>query len=1348
MRRLISILFILTSSTLFAQEAPPPAAKLEGGLLNVVWQKAFSPNMYGSANHADLDGDGKSEIIFITTLDKKLHAMRLDGSFLFETPIRQNAVSNPSVIDVDGDGKVEIVFGTDAGDKSNLFCVNNDGNIRWKTPLLSPVQWTTAVPITFNLAGEKAICVGSASGYLYCFDKEGHPLWVFDTSSEYSRSITELNPFGLTPAKPKEGEPDVYAIQGHLAAGDVNSDGWDEILFPTDRGVLFCLDRHGRIVWKCRLGAGTSTGPVIADLNKDGKPEVVCGGGTEDAGAVMALAGATGELLWKCPIAGEIDSPLAVADTDNDGSYEIFALNTSAHIYCIDAKGEKRWENFAAGGSWSAPLLADLDNNGRMEIIAGLKSGKLAVFTQGNGKLLQEEWLTSPSYASPTLGDFDSDGRLDVIVPLRGGVMTLLTSAKPSGKVGWASWRNDPTQTACLWKSDAKPVETAPRGSLDGVFILSEYQADPDKPYRIEILAQDGGNETECRLELLRDEKILWTGTCTLEGIGAARRGRTEITFGDIEDGPATFKVMVGGKEFQRKMAVASEAKVRDKIAKLNAALPAAREHAEKRADSFASAISAEMLSDFAEECVSEGDLALASRVADYARYRIQECEMGVSDSVGIRIDEPVRNKLVISQNSNLSIWYKNRGFCTTCPVPGDSLDFELSGLLKGKPLDRDYVFEVRLIDSFGTEIARTDIVPDTPTSRWRPEAGVYLPIATINIPRQLADSITKPIVNPPIYEGTHHLVLNVKEPGTGNELRLGKIFDSSAPFRGCKLLTTFDIYDSPMIIRKIYTDLGKTVRIIINRRRNTADKASVRLSLISPGGGVLWDASSPVPDGLTAVCVFRHPALDPSLGTEFRAELYIGQTLESRVSVPALGARVDNHVSVSKENQLVAGDDGLWTPILIYGLAEQGADVSVEVFANGLPYASFKSLKPNAEGRLHETLKVRPHFGTFDVHVTATKGDKKVISGHKLIATVVEVRDNRLYVNGEPFILKSVNVHGLHGGSRAITANTMRVLKEHGFNNLRADWPPLWQVQLAGELGLTYMPLGPFSCTDTDKIYQRYITNDPLYGVRRETQDFIEMFRDEAAVLLWNSANETGGEITEMLIDMYPLFKTLDPYQRPVVYANLGEQGEYRGMDIVGVNLYTGFRIDPRANQSVIEYLTKTNLARGKAVIFTEFNNWYGPVHRPGAECIFTMGQYGLDMGMTGTTLYKSCDVPEHHPGLFTSDESLGRINRPMSDALKTFHADVELAWTAPDAITIKNRRDFTIQKPVLAVRFPDSPRNVCEPIKLDNIPPKSERIVKIAEIGSMNCIDTRVDHETHYGLKTFREVRLLKTQ
>src|SRR5690606_34692317 len=130
---------------------------------------------------------------------------------------------------------------------------------------------------------------------------------------------------------------------------------------------------------------------------------------------------------------------------------------------------------------------------------------------------------------------------------------------------------------------------------------------------------------------------------------------------------------------------------------------------------------------------------------------------------------------------------------------------------------------------------------------------------------------------------------------------------------------------------------------------------------------------------------------------------------------------------------------------------------------------------KVYAEGRLMGegssnggdiTVEATPWIGFYDVKI-----DFGSFTYHERIVAPVW---DRMTLNGERFLIKGTNVHGMNPHSPVKTGAMMDIMQGLGFNMWRGDYPAPWQVDMAAENRTGYMVLAPFSVSHTAEIYGR----------------------------------------------------------------------------------------------------------------------------------------------------------------------------------------------------------------------------------------------------------------------------------
>jgi len=235
---------------------------------------------------------------------------------------------------------------------------------------------------------------------------------------------------------------------------------------------LFLIDGTGHIAWTAEAGANLGTPPTVADIDNDGKAEIVAalfngevrcyaatgdlkwksarladtsGGFKNVVAADVAPApgleiligfdngwlnclGADGGTLWRFHGDKYRVGGIAVADANDNGAPEIFYGTDNGHIYCLDGHGRVQWRYFElAPYGRSGPNIADLEGDGSPELLitrsnVGSETCLMAL-DAATGKYL---WRTADymqSYFSNAVADIDNDGRLEVFHADKGNML-------------------------------------------------------------------------------------------------------------------------------------------------------------------------------------------------------------------------------------------------------------------------------------------------------------------------------------------------------------------------------------------------------------------------------------------------------------------------------------------------------------------------------------------------------------------------------------------------------------------------------------------------------------------------------------------------------------------------------------------------------------------------------------------------------------------------------------------------------------------------------------------------------------------------------------------------------------
>jgi hypothetical protein len=220
--------------------------------------------------------------------------------------------------------------------------------------------------------------------------------------------------------------PGVFATK-QLAGGNFDGKPGNEVVAcGSDNRVRAYAGTNGKKLWTSETAIRCSQ-PAIADLDQDGKPEIIVEGGI--------LAGDTGKLIKA--FSPPIEGTFAVSDLDGDGKLDIVAANLAMHadgtVFADTGitgftSAEFNKDYFASG-----PAVADLDKDGKPEVIAPLHIGAKVVVWQYDAaspkgaKMIRTDipLVQCPGKANraggpATVGDFDNDGFPDIA--LAGGL--------------------------------------------------------------------------------------------------------------------------------------------------------------------------------------------------------------------------------------------------------------------------------------------------------------------------------------------------------------------------------------------------------------------------------------------------------------------------------------------------------------------------------------------------------------------------------------------------------------------------------------------------------------------------------------------------------------------------------------------------------------------------------------------------------------------------------------------------------------------------------------------------------------------------------------------------------------
>ena len=462
--------------------------------------------------------------------------------------------ASPAVADLDGDGKPEVVWAS-----YDLYALNGEsGSVQW-TAANGYRAWPGVVVADLTGDGSLEVVVGRGNDQLTVYSSAGGEIWtrnpfgageirtlgvddldgdgkqeivVGRAGSGATKQVSVYEPDGsVRPGWPARHDGDLGNGWGmyneNVAIGDLNGDGQKEIFAPTDTHYITALRADGSQLpaspiygaakaWsevgvhvdnavdlRGWASCGTEhrpnfadSAPAVADVDGDGTQELIVVGnvyncGTDPYASLYRMpfilnvdrtrwhAGGFDWTAIPAPLPGS--GPLAedyrvietaaenavVADLDGDGRKEILfpSYDGRLHVFWLDKTEHGGWP-FKVQGSGihfaSEPAVVDIDDDGRAEIIftswPQVDSGQV-------GQLHVLDYLGNQLYAvnlpapaegaswngglgAPTIANIDADPDLEIVVGTsHSGLVAYDLPGSSGARVLWGTGRGGQKRT-------------------------------------------------------------------------------------------------------------------------------------------------------------------------------------------------------------------------------------------------------------------------------------------------------------------------------------------------------------------------------------------------------------------------------------------------------------------------------------------------------------------------------------------------------------------------------------------------------------------------------------------------------------------------------------------------------------------------------------------------------------------------------------------------------------------------------------------------------------------------------------------------------------------------------------
>jgi hypothetical protein len=420
---------------------------------------------------ADMNTDGKADVIMVNTGNATLSVMRGNGDGTFQPALVTNFASGQSpafmtIADINVDGRPDVVTLTQFSGSGSVLMGRGDGG--FQLPINFPVDFQSAGIAVgdFNGDGRPDVAVTSSSspsGSVSVSLGNGNgtfgPRQIFPVgSSPASVALGDLNGDGrLDVAVANTGSSSVSALLGRgdgtlMPAINNAVDSTPRSLTITDFDMdqkpdlavvlsnfdeVSILAGNGDGTFQFPLGVAVNQGPIFmkaADFNEDQIPDLVIAHSNQfgGAGSISILLG-IGDGSFQAPASYALNgSPnmLDVGDFNGDGFRDVvtcqpsLSFSSGGGISEFFGKGDGTFQSAAKINTNAPNTVAVVDFNGDGNLDFAVESGSfplvLSIFMgNGDGTFRSGTSISlniSSSSSPPVAGDFNNDRIPDLAV--------------------------------------------------------------------------------------------------------------------------------------------------------------------------------------------------------------------------------------------------------------------------------------------------------------------------------------------------------------------------------------------------------------------------------------------------------------------------------------------------------------------------------------------------------------------------------------------------------------------------------------------------------------------------------------------------------------------------------------------------------------------------------------------------------------------------------------------------------------------------------------------------------------------------------------------------------------------